>query len=127
MSIVSGIHHVSMKCCNEEEYKKVVEFYKEVLQLPLIRCWENGVMFDVGNSLIEVFTDGDEMLEKGVIRHFAFATEDVDKCVEAVTRAGYEVFLGPKDIEIPSNPSLPAKIAFCNGPLGEEIEFFQEK
>jgi glyoxylase I family protein len=28
---------------------------------------------------------------------------------------------------IASTPVFPARIAFCRGPLGEEIEFFQEK
>ena len=64
---------------------------------------------------------------KGVIRHFAFATDDVDACVEAVKAAGYEVFIEPKDIEIASTPVFPARIAFCKGPLGEEIELFEEK
>ena len=47
--------------------------------------------------------------------------------MEAVKAAGYEVFIEPKDIVIASNPPFPARIAFCRGPLGEEIEFFQEK
>ena len=64
---------------------------------------------------------------KGVIRHFAFATDDVDACVEVVKAAGYEVFIEPKDIEIASTPVFPARIAFCKGPLGEEIELFEEK
>ena len=42
-------------------------------------------------------------------------------------KAGYEVFIGPKDICIPSDPEFPARMAFCYGPLGEKIEFFQEK
>ena len=62
-----------------------------------------------------------------MIRHFAFATNDVDACVEAVKAAGYEVFIEPKDIEIASTPVFPARIAFCKGPLGEEIELFEEK
>ena len=41
--------------------------------------------------------------------------------------AGYEVFIEPKDIQIQSDPVFPARIAFCRGPLGEEIELFQEK
>lgn len=40
-------------------------------------------------------------LVKG-IHHVAFATDDVDACV-------------------------PARMAFGFGPLGEEVEFFQEK
>ena len=57
----------------------------------------------------------------------SFATDDVDACVEAVKAAGYEVFIEPKDIEIASTPVFPARIAFCKGPLGEEIELFEEK
>ena len=37
---------------------------------------------------------------------------------------GYEVFIEPKNIEIASLPTFPARIAFCKGPQGEEIEFF---
>ena len=37
------------------------------------------------------------------------------------------VTVEPKDICIPSNPPYPARIGFCIGPVGEEIEFFQEK
>lgn len=127
MSLIKGIHHASMTCCNEQEYQKVVAFYRDVLKMPVARTWEKGIMFDTGNGVIEVFTVGDIPLEKGVIRHFALATEDVDACVKAVADAGYEVFVKPKDIIIPADSVLKAKIAFCKGPLGEEIEFFQEK
>lgn len=61
------------------------------------------------------------------IHHVAFATDDVNACVKTVSEAGYEVFKGPQDIEIPSEPSFPARMAFGFGPLGEEVEFFQEK
>lgn len=46
--------------------------------------------------------------------------------MEAVRAAGYEVFVEPKDIEIASEIPFPARIAFCRGPVGEEIEFFHE-
>ena len=83
MSLVKGLHHVSMKCSSMEEYEKTVDFYKNI-------------------------------------------TDDVDACVDAVKKAGYEVFIEPKNIEIASMPVFPARIAFCRGLLGEEIEFFQE-
>ena len=127
MSLIKGIHHTSMKCCSETEYEKVVDFYQNVLELLIARTWENGVMFDTGNGLIEVFKNGEGKMDKGVIGHFALATDDVDKCVEKVKNAGYEVFKGPMDIAIPSDPVFYARMAFCYGPLGEEIEFFQEK
>ena len=42
-------------------------------------------------------------------------------------KAGYAVTMEPVDIEIMSKPSLPARIAFIIGPVGEEIELFCEK
>ena len=53
--------------------------------------------------------------------------DDVDGVIEKVKAAGYEVFIEPKDIVIRSDPPFPARMAFCYGPLGEELEFFQEK
>ncbi|WP_278712313.1 VOC family protein [Eubacterium ventriosum] len=127
MSLIKGIHHVSMKCESAEEYQKVISFYKEVLEIPVARQWSEGIMLDTGNGIIEIFNNGDKVVERGVIRHFAFATDSVDECVEKIKKAGYEVFVEPKDIEIQSNPTFPARIAFCYGSLGEEIELFQER
>ena len=127
MGLIKGIHHVSMKTSNAEEYDKTVTFYRDILGLPVARTWKDGIMFDTGSGLLEIFTNADSQLEKGVIRHFAFTVDDVDACVKTVTENGYEVFMGPKDIAIHSDPVFPARMAFCYGPLGEEIEFFQEK
>ena len=127
MNLISGIHHVAFKCRNEEEYKETIHFYKDVLGLTVARSWETGTMLDTGEGLIEIFNNGEDPKEQGIIRHFALATEDVASCVQAVKEAGYEVFIEPKDIVIASEPPFPARIAFCRGPLQEEIEFFQEK
>lgn len=127
MSLIKGIHHVSLKCCGEDEYNKTVAFYNEVLELPIARTWPNGIMFETGAGIIEIFKNGEEALPQGNIRHFAFATDDVDACASKVKAAGYEVFKEPNDICIPSEPAFPARMAFCYGPLGEEIEFFCEK
>ena len=86
-----------------------------------------GFMFDTGAGLVEVFTDAEGQLPQGSIRHFALKTDDVDGCVKAVREAGYPITVEPKDIVIPSQPEFPVRVAFCNGPVGEEIEFFQEK
>ena len=67
-----------------------------------------------------------EKLEQGVIRHFAFAVEDVEACVAAVRAGGYPILVEPKTVAIGGNPAFSAKIAFCKGALGEEIEFFQQ-
>jgi len=125
--MIKGIHHVSMKCSNQEEYEKTIHFYKDILGLSVARSWNAGIMLDTGSGLIEIFNDGEEELDKGVIRHFAFAVDDADRCIDTVRKAGYEVFVEPKDVVIVSNPPFPVRVAFCYGPLGEEIEFFEEK
>jgi len=128
MELVSGLHHVSMKCRPGEEYGRVRAFYSDVLGMAVSREWADGILFDTGDgSLVEIFTADDDLLPKGTIRHFALATMDADACADAVSAAGYEVFSGPRDIVIPSDPALLARIAFCRGPLGEEIELFQER
>ncbi len=122
--MIKGIHHISMKTQSEEEYRRVRSFYTEVLKLPVIKECDTCVLLDTGAGIVEIFRDGTESLEKGVIRHFAFAVDDVQACVDAVTSAGYEVFIAPKTVQIGGDPAFPATIAFCYGPLGEEIEFF---
>lgn len=123
MSLIKGMHHISIKCCSSEEFDRVIAFYNGILGLPIERTWDTGVMLDTGSGLIEVFNNGDVQLPQGAIRHVALMTDSVDECVAAVTEAGYEVFVGPKDIEVPAH----ARIAFCRGPVGEDVEFFQER
>lgn len=127
MSLIKGIHHVSLKASNDAEYSEMLKFYGEVLGLELVRSWSTGAMFRAGESLMELGASGGGKADQGVIRHFAFAVDDVDACVKAVSDAGYEVFMSPKDIELPSDPVFPATVAFCYGPLGEQIEFFRER
>lgn len=124
--MIKGIHHISMKC----EYKDleiVKDFYIKVLGMSICRQWPEGIMIDSGNGLIEVFTTGDGEHRKGSIRHIAFATDDVDKIIDRVKEAGYKVFIEPNDKVINSSPEYPFRMAFCFGPLGEEIEFFNER
>lgn len=124
--MVTGIHHVSMRCGRPEEFERAKAFYCGVLGLEVRREWPEGVLIDTGNGLIEIFNHGEGETGKGAVRHFALAADDVDRCAEQIRRAGYHIFMEPKDIVIPSDPPLPARIAFCTGPLGEEIELFQE-
>ncbi|SHJ07683.1 VOC family protein [Pseudobutyrivibrio xylanivorans] len=125
--MITGIHHISMKCGSEEELNKTKDFYINLLGLKMLRTWPDGIMIDAGNTLLEIFTNGEGVKELGAIRHIAFATDNVDEIIEKVRLAGYEVFKEPTDVVIASTPELPARVAFCYGPLGEEIEFFHEK
>ena len=125
--MITGIHHVSLKCGTTEEFKKAKDFYLDVLGFAPVREWPEGIMIDSGSGLLEIFSNGPGVKSKGAVRHIAFGTDDVDSVIEKVKAAGYEVFIEPNDIVIRSDPPFPARMAFCYGPLGEELEFFQEK
>lgn len=125
--MIKGIHHISMKCETEEELVRVKEFYMDILGLKICREWDGGLMLDTGNGLIEIFTNQAGEHQLGVIRHMALLTDDVDSIVIKVRKAGYEVFVEPNDVDIPANPVYPIRMAFCYGPLGEQIEFFCER
>ena len=110
-------------------WEKTVSFYTQVLGCPLVRSWgegsASGAMIDLGGCLLELFADADRPLPSGVLRHIALRTDDVDGAVELVRRAGYAVTMEPTDKTLGGN--YPVRIAFCLGPAGESIEFFQER
>ena len=115
--MIQGMHHVSMKCSNAEEYAAVRAFYTELLRIPVLTEWKTGILLDTGAGIVEIFQDKKKKkLGQGVIRHF----------VAAVRAGGYPILVEPKTVVIGGNPTFSAKIAFCKGALGEEIEFFQQ-
>ena len=124
-----GLHHVSLKACGEEQFRQVLAFYRDVLGCPLVRAWGegtlSGAMLDLGGALLEVTASGAPGLEKGVFGHIAFAAEDVDAVTQRVHRAGFEVFMEPSDRNL--GGVWPVRVAFCRGPAGEDVEFFQER
>ena len=126
---ITGIHHIALKAKGIEAFEKLIEFYNGILGMPIVRRWgegENlGAMLDTGAGLLEIFSNAPDILGQGALRHLAFEVEDPDVCIEAVRKAGYEVTIEPKDIVIASEPPYPARIAFCIGPVGEEVEFFK--
>ncbi len=126
--LVKGIHHISLTCTSENQYKETIHFYHQILGLEIWKEWPKGIMLKTGMDVVEVFLKEEQPdLNQGAIRHFAFATEDVNACVQAVCLAGYSVTVEPKNVEIASTPVYSARVAFCIGPVGEEIEFFQER
>lgn len=128
---ITGVHPIALKAMGVQAYERMLTFYHEILGMPLVRTWgegdQLGAMVDTGAGMLELFSNAPDELGQGALRHLAFAVEDVDVCIEAVRRAGYTVTMEPKDIVIPSTPPYPARIAFCIGPVGEEVEFFREK
>lgn len=127
--MLQGIHHICLKAAGAEEFRKVLAFYREVLGCPLLRHWGEGdgqgAMLDLGNAILEVMADGTDAPGKGAFPHIAFRTDDVDAAVLAMEAAGYPPFLPPTDKDLGGN--YPIRIAFCTGPAGEDLEFFQER
>ena len=124
--MIKGIHHISMKCCNDAEYGKVKEFYTKVLGISILKECDACLLMDTGSGIVEIFRDGD-CVSGGVIRHFALSTDDVEGIAATVENAGYDVYMKPTKVYIDGDPNFPATIAFCKGPLGEDIEFFSQE
>ena len=128
---VKGIHHVAIKAKGLEEFDKTIDFYSNLLGMPVVRRWGEGIkkgaMVDTGAGWLEIFANGDDIPQTSLFRYLAFEVESTDACVEKVRNAGYEITMQPNDIVIACNPPIPARIAFCIGPVGEEVEFFELK
>ena len=125
--MILGLHHISLKTKDDLEYEKVRAFYVDLLHLRLLKECETCTLFDTGSGIVEVFRNGTEPMPQGVIRHMAFAVDDVDAAIEKVRAAGYPIHVEPKDVQIGGDPAFPARIVFCFGPRGGQIEFFCQK
>ena len=129
--LIMGTHHIALKAEGVEVYKKTVEFYKDLLGMPLVREWgegaKSGIMLDSGNCLMEITANGPDSPTSGSIRHIAFLTNEVDQLIERARAAGYEIIMEPRDVTLPATPPYPIRVGFCIGPCKEEVEFFCEK
>lgn len=125
-----GFHHVAMRTADMEAS---VRFYTEALGFTPRITWRDGgqhaVMLDTGDgACLEIFSGGSgRPAGEGAILHFALRTADVDAAIERARAAGAEVTMEPQDLDIPSDPPTPVRIAFCKGPDSEIIELFHER
>ena len=123
-----GFHHLSMKV---HDFGATYRFYTEGLGFKDTLSWGEGerrtVLLDTGDgNYLEVSAGGpSEAKPQGIVAHFALRTEDCDRALQRARQAGAEVTVEPKSVTIPSEPPLLVRIAFCKGPSGELIEFFQ--
>lgn len=126
--MLNGLHHVSLKVAGEEGFQSAIAFYRDFLGFPLLRQWGQGdrqmAMLDLGNTILELSAGGAADAQAGRFAHIAFRTDDVDGAVQTVTGAGLPLIMAPTDVKLGEN--YPARVAFCRGPAGEELEFFQE-
>ena len=132
MSLINGVHHIALKAL-PEQFDRTVAFYTEILEMTVARSWgagdSRGIMIDTGDgTVMEITSNGDGVAAEGAaIKHFALNTTQVDEVVRRVREAGYEIFIEPRDVSIPCEEPYNVRIAFCIGPVGEEIEFFHVK
>ena len=125
-----GFHHLAMRV---QDFDATLKFYSEGLGFAPKVTWGEGdkraAMLDTGDgNYLEVFAGGtEEPKPEGQVIHFALRTTDCDGAIEKARAAGAEVTVEPKDVAIPSTPPTLARIAFCKGPDGEVIEFFQNE
>ena len=128
--LVNGFHHAALKVAN---FEAVVAFYQTGLGLTERISWceanNRAVLLDTGNgNCLEVFAGGDGAKPQGGVLHLAFRTADCDAALAQAVAAGAVVTMAPRDVTIPSQPQpTPVRIAFCQGPAGELIEFFQNE
>ncbi len=129
--LTKGIHHISLKCTDLASYEETIHFYHELYGMEIVRTWTMGpenapaIMLETGAGLLEISANATNRLGAGALRHIAFEVESVDECIEIARRAGYPVTMEPCDICFNSDPPYPARVAFCTGPVGEEVEFFE--
>lgn len=122
-----GIHHVALRA---RDFDKTVKFYVLGLGFRQAMAWGQGdkraAMLDSGDgSCLEVFAGGQDLEPVGGFLHIALNTTDCDAAIEAARAAGAKVTMEPKTLTIASDPPADVRIAFCTGPDGEKIEFFQ--
>lgn len=120
-------HHIAISTMDIE---KSIKFYTGVLGFKITKEWGEGtgrivmVESDEG-ACLELFANGTTLLPEGTVKHIALQVDDTRALLEKVRKAGMEITIEPKDVDIPSNPPMPVTLAFFKGPDGEIIEFFQ--
>jgi len=127
-----GFHHVAIRA---RSYDASVKFYTEALGFKTRVEWgdapKRATMLDTGDgNYLEIFERPDQppVDHEAAILHFALRTTDCDAALERARAAGAVVTMESKDVDLPAKSGIvPVRIAFCKGPDGEVIEFFENE
>jgi glyoxylase I family protein len=125
-----GFHHLSMSV---RDLEKSIKFYVEGLGFTERVSWgtppKRTVLLDTGDGNYFELSKGesDKTFEEGVFKHIALRVDDCDAAIELARKAGAEVTMEPRDVNLSSEPSIPIRIAFFKGPDGEIVELFQDE
>jgi glyoxylase I family protein len=126
-----AFHHVALKV---SDFEKSLKFYTEGLGFEVFRTWKNAqgsniALIDMGSGeYFEIFADGGqtqhEQPKAGEYFHLALRVDNPREAFERALEYGATPHIEPKEALLPSEPPLPAALAFVKGPDGEQIEFF---
>ncbi len=132
MSLIKGIRYAHVAIV-AKDFEKSLAFYQALGFTPYV-SWGEGkgkiMLLDIGDgSKLELFAKGsDEYSPMGKWLHVAFAVENVDEAYERALAAGAKPLIAPKDMPLESSPKrITLRLAFVEGPDGEQIEFCKEK
>ena len=126
-----GSHHIAVQA---RDWEASLRLYRDVLGMPIVEQWgtppRTVALLDMGDgSHIELvgptagFDYGQTVTTAPALLHIALATTDARAATEHVRKAGYEVTVEPKELQLTA--TLRVTISFFKGPGGELIEFFQ--
>lgn len=124
-----GLHHICLKANGKEEFDKALAFYRDTFELPVLRTWgegnASGAMLQMDGIVLEMVAGGEDSTPNSYWRHIALrcaSPEEVDAEAARLAALGYPTTKGPFSKNLGGD--YPIHVAFCEGPLGEEIEFF---
>ncbi len=132
-----GFHHLAMR---SYDFDVTLKFYIEGLGFTRRFGWgvderatggkdSRAVMLDTGDgNYLEVFAGGPKRTAdepEGVLFHYAIRTNDCVKAIERARAAGAVVTVEPKKVDVAGDVMEVFHIAFCKGPDGEVVEFFE--
>lgn len=127
---ILGLHHVTIEASDLEASLRL---YRDVLGMRIVAEFGSPsrriCLLDAGNgSHVELIAStgerpgGDEPAAEGPLVHLALATSDAAGAAALVRRAGYEITVEPKTVDL---DGMVVSVAFFRGPSGEVVEFFQ--
>jgi len=124
-----GFHHLALRAA---DFEASVRFYRDGLGFRHAYGWGEGdsraAMLDTGDgNYLEIFAGGAQGKKpEGALLHYALRTVDCDAAVERARAVGATITTEPKTLQLQGSPGpITVRIAFCSGPDGEVIEFFQ--